>query len=150
MLLVWALIYQQEFSPLKCYTWNTCNILYKNKSLFSDRWFDNGINLVKQRFNKKRFAVWLLSFSTDIQLFTSILKRNVYSFWWHPINWKKVSSLPQKWSNKAREVSFTLIHRFYPVKHSCFSQLSAETCSHLSWSCKHTQTLERPLKLYNR
>lgn len=80
------------------------------------------------------------------------------SFWSNfvkDIDWKKVWCLPQKFllSNKMKEISFKLIHRFYPVK--CFLQkykrdidtlcsfykIAPETCSHLFWSCTSTQML---------
>uniref|UniRef100_A0A3B3I0R1 Reverse transcriptase domain-containing protein n=1 Tax=Oryzias latipes TaxID=8090 RepID=A0A3B3I0R1_ORYLA len=68
------------------------------------------------------------------------------------IDWKKVWSLPQKYflTNKVKEISFKLLHRFYPAKHyltkfkadintSCtFCQKQPETCSHLFWSCEFT------------
>ena len=53
LLLAWALIYKHNFSPHKCYIWNNCNILYKNKSLFYDKWFNNGIILVSQLFKEE-------------------------------------------------------------------------------------------------
>ena len=53
VLLAWALIYKHNFSPHRCYISNDCNILYKNKSLFYDKWFNNGILLVSQLFNSR-------------------------------------------------------------------------------------------------
>jgi len=50
--LAWALLYKHNFSPQRCYIWNNFNIVYKNKSLFYDNWFNNGILLVSQLFNK--------------------------------------------------------------------------------------------------
>ena len=69
-------------------------------------------------------------------------------YWSHfvgDIDWKKVWPLPQKFllTNKVKEVTFELIHRFYPVKHflqklksdidvNCsFCESHPETCSHL-------------------
>jgi len=51
-LLAWALLYKHNFSPQRCFIWNNSNIVYKNKSLFYDNWFNNGILLVSQLFNK--------------------------------------------------------------------------------------------------
>jgi len=56
MLLPRVLIYKHRFSPQRCYIWNSCNIQYKNKSLFYDKWLKNDIILVSQLFNKE----WLL------------------------------------------------------------------------------------------
>uniref|UniRef100_A0A3P9LB20 Reverse transcriptase domain-containing protein n=1 Tax=Oryzias latipes TaxID=8090 RepID=A0A3P9LB20_ORYLA len=50
-LLSWALIYKHNFSPHKFFIWNNRYILYKNKSLFYNNWFDNNILLVGQLFN---------------------------------------------------------------------------------------------------
>lgn len=67
------------------------------------------------------------------------------------VSWRNVWSLPLKYllTNKVREVSFKLIHRFYPVKSwyrykqdlesDClFCNSSVETVSHLFWNCFHT------------
>ncbi len=81
---------------------------------------------------------------------------HVKLFWnnlFDDLNWKKVWSLQQKFflTNKVKEVSFKLIHRFYPVKKfiqkfradvelSCSFCLNAdETVEHLFWSCQYTQ-----------
>ncbi len=81
---------------------------------------------------------------------------HVKHFWnnlFDNLNWKKVWSLEQKFflTNKVKEVSFKLIHRFYPVKKfiqkfradvelSCSFCLNAdETVEHLFWSCQYTQ-----------
>ena len=49
-LLAWTLIYKHNFSPHSCFIWNNCNIVYKNKTLYLDTWFNNGITLVSQLF----------------------------------------------------------------------------------------------------
>lgn len=68
------------------------------------------------------------------------------------IEWKKVWTLPQRFflTNKIKEISFKLIHKFYPTKQylskfmaeinvNCtFCQEQPETVSHLFWSCKFT------------
>ncbi len=51
VLLAWALIYKHNFSPQRCFIWNNKNILFKNKSLYYDNWFSNGLVLVQQLFN---------------------------------------------------------------------------------------------------
>ncbi len=71
------------------------------------------------------------------------------------IDWRKVWTLPQKFllTNKVKEVSFKLIHRFHPVKQylkklksdidvKCsFCEQHPETCTHLFWSCQFTYGL---------
>ncbi len=41
-LLAWALLYKHNFSPHKYFIWNNSDILYKNKSLFYQCWFEAG------------------------------------------------------------------------------------------------------------
>lgn len=50
-LLAWKLIYKHNFSPTNLCIWNNESILYKNKSLFYQKWFDHGIILVSQLLN---------------------------------------------------------------------------------------------------
>lgn len=52
MLLAWSLIYKHNFTPHRFYIWNNRYILYKNKSLFFQKWYDNNILLVNQLFNQ--------------------------------------------------------------------------------------------------
>ncbi|XP_050958014.1 uncharacterized protein LOC127159155 [Labeo rohita] len=78
-------------------------------------------------------------------------------FYWNSIfnnvNWSHIWSLPQKvlLSNKAKEISYKLIHRVYPTKEflqkckidtdlKCtFCECSSETISHQFWSCQYIQ-----------
>lgn len=53
MLLAWSLIYKHNFTPHRFYIWNNRYILYKNKSLFFQKWYDNNILLVNQLFNQR-------------------------------------------------------------------------------------------------
>ncbi len=53
VLLAWALIYKHNFTPHKFFIWNNQNILYKNRSLFFNQWFNNGLLLVSQLFNSR-------------------------------------------------------------------------------------------------
>lgn len=46
-----SLIYKHNFSPQRCFIWNNKDILYKQKSLFFNSWFQNNIILVDQLFN---------------------------------------------------------------------------------------------------
>lgn len=69
------------------------------------------------------------------------------------IPWKNVWSLPFKYmlTNKVREVTFKLIHRFYPAKcvlkrykpdiesECSFCKRSDEDISHLFWKCSYTE-----------
>ncbi len=70
------------------------------------------------------------------------------------IKWAYVWSLPQKFflTNKVKEISYKIIHRFYPVKQflqkfksdidiSCsFCEFSSETVAHLFWECPFVQS----------
>jgi len=77
---------------------------------------------------------------------------NVVSYWnsFTPdLNWKKIWCLPSKYmiTNKIKEVSFKIIHRFYPCKiflrkykkdidvDCSFCSQSLEDLYHLFWSC---------------
>lgn len=53
-LLAWKLIYKHNFSPTSIYIWNNENILHQKKSLFYQKWFDNGIIYVNQLLNTER------------------------------------------------------------------------------------------------
>lgn len=70
------------------------------------------------------------------------------------IPWEKVWLLPNRYliTNKVKEVSFKLIHRFYPAKSyihckfkkdiaidCCFCNACPETAVHLFWNCSHVQ-----------
>ncbi len=52
MLLAWSLIHKHNFSPHSFFIWNNRNILYKNKSLFFQKWYNNKIILVRDLFNE--------------------------------------------------------------------------------------------------
>ncbi len=52
MLLSWLLIYKHIFSPNKCIICNNRYITFKHKTLFFQKWVDNGIIFVKQLFNE--------------------------------------------------------------------------------------------------
>ncbi len=218
MLLAWSLIYKHNFSPHSFSIWNNCNILYKNKSLFFQNWYNNKIILVHdlfdesgrllsyydflQKFNfpvspKELAVVFDAIPSGVITLFKGfdrtvhtilplcdpfqttvgkaclaphsgnkqiralfqkevVSKPYVISYWsnfTNIANWKKVWLLPHKYLivNKVREVSFKLIHRFYPVNSylkkfksdintMCnFCNVQDETIVHLFWYCNHTK-----------
>uniref|UniRef100_A0A9J8C6A8 Reverse transcriptase domain-containing protein n=1 Tax=Cyprinus carpio carpio TaxID=630221 RepID=A0A9J8C6A8_CYPCA len=47
-LLSWLLVYKHNFSPHRCFIWNNQNIVYRNKSLFFERWYLNNIYTVNQ------------------------------------------------------------------------------------------------------
>lgn len=181
MLLAWSLIYKHNFSPHKYYIWNNRNILYKNKSLYYEKWFTNKIYLVSQLFNDEGFLLTYSEFLTKFGLpvtakeyavvipsvvvmllkdatvqrsvvpvlnpvdtpvgqicFTSIRNNNrgirrlfqsdivsapyVVTYWngfAKDLNWKIIWNLPYKFllTNKVREVSFKIIHRYYPANH---------------------------------
>ncbi len=72
------------------------------------------------------------------------------------ILWKKVWTLPSKYLlvNKVKEISFKLIHQYYPVKtfivskfklsidvNCTFCDSHPETVLHLFWHCVHTRKL---------
>ena len=52
MLLAWCLIYKHNFTPHRFFIWNNKYVLYKNKSIFLQRWFDNNFLLLSQLFNQ--------------------------------------------------------------------------------------------------
>jgi len=62
VLLAWALIYKHNFSPHNFLIWNNQYILYKNRSLFYDNWFSNGLFLVRQLFNNQGFLMTYTEF----------------------------------------------------------------------------------------
>ncbi len=49
--MAWTLAYKHNFSPKRYYIWNNKDILYKNKSLDFDYWFENNIIVVSQLLN---------------------------------------------------------------------------------------------------
>lgn len=71
------------------------------------------------------------------------------------IDWKKTWMLPNTFliSNKVKEVSYKIIHKYYPANHymqkfkkdiniNCsFCNLHPETVVHLFWLCSHTKKL---------
>jgi len=79
------------------------------------------------------------------------------TFYWNQfvntIDWKKVWMIPQRYLlvNKVKEVSFRIIHRYYPASHymvkfkrdintnCCFCENHPETVLHLFWYCSHTR-----------
>lgn len=54
-LLAWKLIYKHNFSPHRYFIWNNQDILYKQKTLFFENWFQNNIVLVDQLFDADGF-----------------------------------------------------------------------------------------------
>lgn len=88
------------------------------------------------------------------------------TFYWSnfvaDIEWKKVWTLPQKFllTNKIKEISFKLIHKFYPARHylskfksninvNCsFCQGQPETFTHLFWSCEFTYKFWRDFQKF--
>uniref|UniRef100_A0A1A8QY68 Reverse transcriptase domain-containing protein n=1 Tax=Nothobranchius pienaari TaxID=704102 RepID=A0A1A8QY68_9TELE len=216
--LAWAMLYKHNFSPQRCYIWNNYNIVYKNKSLFYEKWFNNGIILVSQLFNEngllysyseflakykiptspKEFSivfdavpsglrmlfktacvcpplsaspsdltqlplgkVCFSTYKTSNSKIRSLFQADLVSIspatvYWdkfgHNVDWEKVWSLPQKFllTNKIKEISFKILHRFYPTKvclsrfkkdidvKCSFCNLHPETTSHLFWTCEFT------------
>uniref|UniRef100_A0A3B3BAV7 Reverse transcriptase domain-containing protein n=1 Tax=Oryzias melastigma TaxID=30732 RepID=A0A3B3BAV7_ORYME len=71
------------------------------------------------------------------------------------ICWEKVWTLPNKYllNNKVKEVSFKILHRFYPTnqymsrlkrdidKNCSFCGQFEETLIHMFWTCKHTEKI---------
>ncbi len=49
--MAWTLDFKHNFSPKRYYIWNNKDILYKNKSLYFDYWFENNIIVVSQLLN---------------------------------------------------------------------------------------------------
>ncbi len=49
--MAWTLAYKHIFSPKRYYICNNKDILYKNKSLYFDYWFENNILVVSQLLN---------------------------------------------------------------------------------------------------
>ncbi len=62
VLLAWALIYKHNFTPHTFFIWNNQNILYKNRSLFFNQWFNNGLLLVSQLFNSRGLLMTYIEF----------------------------------------------------------------------------------------
>lgn len=56
-LIAWSLIYKHKFSPHPYFIWNNQDILYKNKSLFLNGWFEKNILTVSQLFNSEGFLL---------------------------------------------------------------------------------------------
>ena len=90
---------------------------------------------------------------------------NVVPYWSNfvdNLNWGNIWNLPYKYllMNKVREVSFKIIHRYYPAKQyllrfkldicvNCsFCGLSPETMVHLLWQCPYTTTFLKDLSRY--
>ena len=90
---------------------------------------------------------------------------NVVPYWSNfvdNLNWGNIWNLPYKYllMNKVREVSFKIIHRYYPAKQyllrfkldicvNCsFCGLSSETVVHLFWQCPYTTTFWKDLSRY--
>uniref|UniRef100_A0A3P9KLZ3 Reverse transcriptase domain-containing protein n=1 Tax=Oryzias latipes TaxID=8090 RepID=A0A3P9KLZ3_ORYLA len=220
MLLAWSMIYKHNFSPHRFYIWNNRYILYKNKTIFIQQWFDNNIRLVSQLFNQqgqlytyteflqfyqipvsmKDFSVVFDAVSLNLtylykgtptpsapqpqlhvtdtavgklcfsalrnqnkairRLFQQELKTEypAITFWTSlhgQMCWEKVWLLPNKYllNNKVKEVSFKIIHRFYPTnqymqrlkrdidKNCSFCSQSEETLVHIFWTCKYTEKI---------
>uniref|UniRef100_A0A9J8ACX2 Reverse transcriptase domain-containing protein n=1 Tax=Cyprinus carpio carpio TaxID=630221 RepID=A0A9J8ACX2_CYPCA len=87
-----------------------------------------------------------------------VSKPHVISYWSRfigTINWNKVWLLPNKYiiTNKVKEISFKILHKFYPAKHflskfnkdidvNCsFCFLQPETVPHIFWHCQYTKRL---------
>ncbi len=67
-LLAWALIYKHNFLPQRCFIWNNKKILFKNKSLYYDNWFSNGLGLVQQLFNNQGLLLRYSEFLSKYQI----------------------------------------------------------------------------------
>lgn len=82
---------------------------------------------------------------------------HVVSYWnsfVSDINWKRAWTIPNKYlvTNKVKEVSFKMLHKFYPANHyvtkfkrdinvNCgFCGSQPETVQHLFWICSYTRT----------
>ena len=78
------------------------------------------------------------------------------------LNWKNIWTLPYKYvlTNKVREVSFKILHRYYPAKHyllkfkkdicvNCsFCEVSPETMVHLFWQCSYSNKFWKDVSRY--
>ena len=219
MLLAWSLIYKHNFSPHRCYIWNNRCVLFKNKSLFFDRWFENSIIYVTQLIDRngvllsysdflgnfgipvtpKEYATVMGAIPDAILMLLkgtvrvdntplldpvetmvgsvclspkiknanrgirALFQNNIISIpsavsYWSRfvdgLNWKVIWNLPYKYllTNKVREVSFKLIHRYYPTSHYLLRfkkdictdcsvcEAHPETVLHLFWNCDHADT----------
>ena len=88
------------------------------------------------------------------------------TFYWNrfvnDIDWEKVWMIPHKYLivNKVKEVSFRIIHRYYPANHymikfkrdintyCSFCEDHPETVLHLFWHCPHTRTFWQNLSRF--
>ncbi len=221
MLLAWCLIYKHNFTPHRFFIWNNKYILYKNKSIFLQQWFDSNIVLLSQLFDQhgrlynyaefmqrygipvtpKDFSIVFDAVPSGVislfknpdshnnlpillnvtetaigkacfmsnnknrnKIIRQLFQQNIISTpsalsYWSTfigdINWEKVWLLPHKFllTNKVKEISFKMLHRFYPTNHyiqrlkkdndvNCkFCDSVDETLVHLFWSCPLTRKL---------
>lgn len=217
VLLAWSLIFKHNFSPHRSFIWNNCNVLYKNKSIFFQSWFDKNILLISQLMNSqglllsykefldyfqfpvspREFSIVMDSIPSGViallrgthslsqvslnlvdtfigrlcfaapcknnnRIIRSIFQQNIVTLpavtaYWNnamgDICWKKVWLLPHTYllTNKIKEISYKIIHKFYPAKHymkkfksdissNCsFCDDSVETVVHLFWYCSFTK-----------
>ncbi len=68
VLLAWVLIYKPNFTPHTFFIWSNQNILYKNRSLFFNQWFNNGLFLVSQLFNSRGLLMTSIEFISEYNI----------------------------------------------------------------------------------
>ncbi|XP_051733611.1 uncharacterized protein LOC127503617 [Ctenopharyngodon idella] len=67
--LAWNLIFKHNFSPHHYIIWNNKDILYKQKSVFFEKWFHNNIVLVDQLFNSEGLLITYEEFIKKKRIF---------------------------------------------------------------------------------
>jgi len=48
----WKLVYKHNFSPHSCVIWNKWYVLFKNKTIFWNDWFNKGLIFIKDLMNQ--------------------------------------------------------------------------------------------------
>ena len=108
-------------------------------------------------FGEKKKSLFRSLFQTDITTTPYVVQ-----YWSNGLNWVHIWNLPYKYliTNKVREVSYKLIHKYYPAKHYllrfgrdvcvncslCGSE--PETMMHLFWNCHYTATFWKEVLHY--
>ncbi len=76
--MTWMLAYKHNFSPKRYYNWNNKDIVYKNKSLYFDYWFDINIIVVSQLLNNDGVV---LTYKDFLNTFKLLELRNLQLSW---------------------------------------------------------------------